>query len=144
MPSTLTFLHTAASNVEPFDKLAAQLAPDLQVHHLVDESLLNDARASGITPELQARVAEQIQSAIDQGADLVLCTCSSIGGCAELAAENAPQPVLRVDRAMARAAVAQGTRIVVFATLASTLAPTKALILDEAARAPGKQSNSSR
>ncbi|MEX1018478.1 MAG: aspartate/glutamate racemase family protein [Litorilinea sp.] len=135
MTQTLTFLHTAPSNVEPFTRLAAELAPHVQVRHIVDESLLNDARAQGVTPELQARVDAQVQTALDAGADLVLCTCSSIGGCAEISATHQSRPVLRVDRAMARAAVEQGERILVFATLASTLAPTKALILDEAQRA---------
>jgi hypothetical protein len=138
MSPTLTFLHTAPSNVEPFSKLAATLAPHVQVRHIVDESLLNDARAQGITPQLQDRVAARIASALDEGADLVLCTCSSIGSCAEESGAQQTRPVLRVDRAMARAAVAQGEHILVFATLASTLAPTKELILDEARRA-GKQ-----
>lgn len=135
MTRKLVFLHTAPSNVEPFGALAASLAPDVEVEHIVDASLLNDARAHGITPDLQQRVDARVQSAVDAGADLVLCTCSSIGECAEQSAQQQIRPVLRVDRAMARAAVAQGTRIVVFATLASTLAPTKALILDEARRA---------
>jgi hypothetical protein len=135
MPTTLTFLHTAPANVATFAQLAAALAPQVNVRHIVDESLLDDARRQGVTPALQARVDAQIQAAFDEGADLVLCTCSSIGACAEASAQHHTQPVLRVDRAMARAAVAEGTRILVFATLASTLAPTKALILDEARRA---------
>lgn len=135
MSPTLTFLHTAPTNVEPFEQLAARLAPHVEIRHVVDETLLNDARAQGITPELQTRVNERIDAAIEQGADLVLCTCSSIGACAEVGGAEHAQPVLRVDRAMAREAVAQGTRILVFATLASTLAPTRELILDEARRA---------
>lgn len=135
MAPKLTFLHTAASNVDPFGALAATLAPTVEVRHIVDESLLADARTQGVTPELQGRVDAHVQSALDEGADLVLCTCSSIGECAEVSAQGHAQPVLRVDRAMARQAVALGERILVFATLASTLAPTKALILDEAARA---------
>lgn len=135
MSPTLTFLHTAPSNVEPFEQLAATFAPSVEVRHVIDQSLLDDARAQGVTPELQARVDARIRAAIEEGADLVLCTCSSIGACAEVSANNQDWPVLRVDRAMARDAVARGSHIVVFATLASTLAPTKELILDEARRA---------
>jgi hypothetical protein len=44
-------------------------------------------------------------------------------------------PVLRVDRAMAERAIALGPRILVAAALASTLGPTRALLLDAAERA---------
>jgi hypothetical protein len=135
---TLTFLHTAPSNVETFDRLAAELAPGITVRHLVDESLLLDARQYGITPELAARVSGRIEEAVSEGAGVVLCTCSTIGDCAEAANAGSERPVLRVDRAMARQAIALGRRILVFATLASTLLPTKELILDEAERA-GKE-----
>jgi hypothetical protein len=65
----------------------------------------------------------------------VLCTCSTIGGCAEEIGRSAGAPVLRVDRAMAERAVELGPRILVAAALASTLEPTRALLLDAAARA---------
>jgi hypothetical protein len=66
---------------------------------------------------------------------VVLCTCSTIGGCAEELGRTADAPVLRVDRAMAERAIALGPRILVAAALASTLKPTRALLLDAAARA---------
>src|SRR5690606_1143546 len=69
----------------------------------------------------------------------VLVTCSSIGEATEAVAREAAVPVVRVDTAMARAAVAaavQGGRgITVLATLASTLGPTTRLIEREAADA---------
>ncbi|MYR46935.1 aspartate/glutamate racemase family protein, partial [Streptomyces sp. SID5910] len=61
--------------------------------------------------------------------------CSTIGGVAEEAAGGAGVPVLRVDRPMAAAAVAAGRRVVVLAALESTLAPTRALVAEEARRA---------
>ena len=48
---------------------------------------------------------------------------------------QAISPVLRVDRPMAERAVTLGPRILVAATVASTLAPTKELISDAARRA---------
>src|SRR5690606_1977482 len=50
-------------------------------------------------------------------------------------AAEAGVPVLRVDRPMARAAVAAGPRVAVLAALESTPRPTVALIEEEAARA---------
>jgi hypothetical protein len=66
---------------------------------------------------------------------VVLCTCSTLGGCAEEIGQHTTAPILRVDRPMAEKAVSLGTRILVAATIASTLGPTKELILDAARRA---------
>ncbi|XYH99369.1 hypothetical protein ACMHYB_06235 [Sorangium sp. So ce1128] len=122
-------------HIATFDRLLAEMAPTIPAKHVVDESLLRDARASGLTPEVARRIDKAILSAIAGGSAVVLCTCSTIGGCAERAGQNAGHPVLRVHRAMAERAVAAGGRILVAATLASTLAPTRELLLEVAARA---------
>jgi hypothetical protein len=136
MTKTLTFLHTSPVHIATFDQLLAEIAPDLPVRHVVDESLLSEARAAGaITPDLEQRIDATVRGAIEQDAAVVLCTCSTIGGCAEDIGRLTSAPVLRVDRAMARSAIALGPRILVAAALASTLAPTRALLLDAAERA---------
>ena len=135
MPKTLTFLHTSPVHIATFDRLLAEIDPNIPARHVVDESLLQEARASGITAELEQRIARTLKDAIAEDAAVVLCTCSTIGGCAEQADHGADRPVLRVDRAMAERAVATGARIVVVAALASTLAPTRQLIQEVADQA---------
>jgi hypothetical protein len=129
MPRTLVFLHTSPVHIATFDGLLAALGAAVEARHVVDESLLDDARVGGITPALAGRVRERIAEAGDDA--LVLCTCSTIGGCAERAG------ALRVDRAMAERAVASGPRIILAATVASTLEPTRRL-LEEVAAASGQ------
>jgi len=136
MTKTLTFLHTSSVHIATFDRLLAEIAPEVPVRHVVDESLLSEARTAGaITPDLQRRIDATVRGAIEQDAGVVLCTCSTIGGCAEDVGRKTSTPVLRVDRAMAERAVALGPRILVAAALASTLAPTRALLLDAADQA---------
>ena len=135
MMKTLTFFHTSPVHVATFDALLAELAPDVYAQHLaqhvVDEKILREATEAGrLTQEMQARVAQQIHALNVSGSAVILCTCSTIGGCAENAAPN----VLRVDRPMAERAVQLGSRIIVAATLPSTLAPTRELVLDAAQR----------
>ena len=127
-PRTLTLLHTAPANVTTFDRLLAELAPDLEAKHVLASDLLDDARATGITTDLHARIGEAVSVAVDNGATVVLCTCSTIGGSAEGASLPAGAVVLRVDRAMAEAAVAIGGRIGVAAALESTLPATEDLL----------------
>ncbi len=78
-----------------------------------------------------------IELAHEGGADAVMVTCSSIGPAAAEARRVLPFPVLRVDEAMAEAAVKIGGRIGVAATLRTTLEPTIAL-LEETAAAAGR------
>jgi hypothetical protein len=138
MSKTLAFLHTSPVHIATFDRLLAESGTGVVARHIVDESLLDEARAAGaITPALEQRIAAVLRDASAPDGAVVLCTCSTIGGSAEEAGARAGGVVLRVDRPMAERAVALGDRILVAAALASTLAPTRALIQD-AARAAGK------
>jgi len=128
------FLHTSPVHVPTFDTLLAELEPAVSAVHLVDESLLADARTHG-AESVADRVAARIAELRDQGAGTICCTCSSIGDVAESLGVDLGVPVFRVDRPMAARAVGAGRRIGVVAALASTLAPTRALLLEEAERA---------
>ncbi|MGY3205752.1 aspartate/glutamate racemase family protein [Streptomyces sp. TE5632] len=130
----LALLHTSPVHVPVFDALRDDAHPGLELRHLVVEGLLHRVRADGLAAvvgEVRARVEE----AVAGGARAVLCTCSTIGGVAEEAAAQAGVPVLRVDRPMARAAVAAGPRVVVLAAYEGTLGPTVSLVEEEARRA---------
>ncbi|MFI8193498.1 aspartate/glutamate racemase family protein [Streptomyces sp. NPDC085946] len=130
----LALVHTSPAHVPVFDALRDAHHPGLELRHFVDEELLSRARADG--PDAVADdVRAVLRRAVSGGARAVLCTCSTLGGVAEAAAAGAGVPVLRVDRPAAAAAVAAGPRVVVLATVRSTLAPTVALVEEEARRA---------
>ncbi|MFJ8534026.1 aspartate/glutamate racemase family protein [Streptomyces sp. NPDC093591] len=130
----LALLHTSPLHIPVFDALRDEDHQGLELRHFVDEELLARARREG--PEAVVNdVRDALRKAVADGARAVLCTCSTIGGIAEAAAAEAGVPVLRVDRPMAAAAVAEGTRVVVLATVESTLGPTVSLIEEEARRA---------
>lgn len=133
--SVLVLLHTAEVHVATFGALLAEWAPDVPVRHVVEAGLLEQARRTGPTPALAEQVAERLRTALADDGAVALCTCSTIGALAE-AADVGGAAVLRVDRAMAERAVELGPRVVVLAALASTLAPTRALI-EAAAQAAG-------
>lgn len=126
---TIGFLHTAAVHGATFDALVKAAAPEATTVVLVDESLLTDARARGAA---DAGVRAGIRRALDElaarGADVIVCTCSTIAGEAETLGAADPVPVVRVDRPLAEAAVAAGPRIAVIAAVESTVGPTTALL----------------
>ncbi|WP_229902124.1 hypothetical protein [Streptomyces zaomyceticus] len=126
---TLALLHTSPVHVPVFDGLRDRYHPGLVLRHLVDEKLLVRAREAG-PGAVTASVAAVLARAVADGADAVLCTCSTIGGVAERQAAGLGVPVLRVDRAIA-AEAARYDRIIVVAALRSTVEPTVALIAEE-------------
>ncbi|MDF3301715.1 aspartate/glutamate racemase family protein [Streptomyces tropicalis] len=130
----LALLHTSPVHVPVFDALRDEDHPGLRLRHFVDEELLARARRDG-PGAVAGAVRDVLGRAAAEGAGAVLCTCSTIGGVAEAAGAAAGLPVLRVDRPMAAAAVAAGRRVVVVAAVRSTVAPTVALIEEEARRA---------
>lgn len=106
---------------------------------MVDESLIQDTvRAGKLRRETVRRLVNLIASAESAGAAAVLVTCSSIGEGVTIAQSLFDIPVLRIDEAMAEAAVSQARTIGVLATLRTTLEPTCALLRDKAAQADRK------
>lgn len=127
--SRLALIHTVTSLTDTFDTLAAELIPDVEVFHIVDESLLSLTREEGrLSPQTKRRVADYVASAETAGADVVLVTCSSVGPGVDATQPFATVPLLRVDQAMVDDAVRRGKRVGVLATLASTLEPTAELV----------------
>ena len=125
----IAFLHTAAVHEPTFGGLMARLAPEVALTHLNDESLLADAMAG---QEVTGRLEGRLKELAAVNPDLIVCSCSTLGGPAEAAGKALGLPVLRIDRAMAERAVAGGGRILVAACIESTIAPTVALLRDVA------------
>jgi len=101
---------------------------------VVDERLLERARRVGAAdPEVAEGIERALAELDRQGADVIVCTCSTIGGAAEIVGRRVGVAVVRVDRAMAERAVAIGGRVRVVAALESTLAPTRELLESVAA-----------
>lgn len=139
MRPTLALLHTSPTLAPLFAGLCAKHLPEAAIFHMCDESLIKNTIASGrLERTTMRRLIGMVGSAFEAGADAVLVTCSSIGPAVDMAAKLYDRPVLRVDAAMAEAAVAQGRRIGVAATLRTTLEPTIELVRRKAAEA-GKQ-----
>lgn len=125
-------LHTAESHVPRFAALLNELAPDVPAVQVVDESLLGVARAHGIDAALPG--LETALKSLAEQTSVIVCTCSTLGAVAERFDGVVGAKVLRIDRPLAEAAVAQGSKLVVIAALESTLEPTRALLEAEAAR----------
>ncbi|KJS44118.1 MAG: hypothetical protein VR70_02045 [Rhodospirillaceae bacterium BRH_c57] len=135
----IAFLHTAPGHVATFGVLMTDMAPNIPVRQTVKADLLEAARqAGGLTPEIAALAREALEDLAANGARVVVCTCSTVGGCVSMMQEagmeeggmqEAGTPrFLRIDAPMAQAAVRIGGRILVVATVEESLASARGLI----------------
>lgn len=134
MSYRIAFLHTAQVHVDTFSALVNQFDGQITQYHQVDEALLDDATKQGITPSLQRRITDAMRCCAAKGAEVVVCTCSTIGGIAEMAGHGQQFHSLRIDRAMADMSVNTGKNILLLAALASTVQATTELIQHSARR----------
>lgn len=129
MPTQLAFLHTAQSNADLFEGLLDGSAVT-RSHSVRDDLRRRALLEEGLSPAVQAE-AEAALRALAEAAEMVVLTCSTLGTAADALSGL---PVIRIDRALARAAVRNGGRIGVLCTARTTLEPTRALFQEEAAK----------
>lgn len=135
MQPTLVLVHTVPPLVNVFQGLVAELLPEVRLFHILDEPMVERVKRRGmLTDEDGARLAQHIETAAAIGADAVLVTCSTISPLVDMIRSSAAIRVLKIDEAMIREAVSLGRRVGVIATAATTLEPTRELLVAEAAR----------
>lgn len=138
-PRRICLIHTAPLMVQVFTPLCRDRLPDVKVTQIINESMIKDTIEAGrVRQQTIDALVTFADACFKMGTELVMVTCSSIGPAVDLIQGRFQKPVLRVDEAMAEAAVAKGQRIGVAATLRTTLEPTSELLRRKAQEA-GKQ-----
>lgn len=130
----IALIHTTPVTVEPLKKLIKEKEPEIEIINIVDDSILPELINNQADISLvEARVKYYIKTAAEQGADLVMSACSSIGEIFDQENEKYEIPILRIDSAMAEKSVENAEKIGVAATLETTLKPSIELIQKKAA-----------
>jgi len=123
------FIHTIHGMNDLFTQLAGEYFEDAEIYHIADESLIRRILAkNGLTPVLYRRVCDYVVGAEEAGADFIQLTCSSVSPCVDVARKLVSVPVLKIDEAMFRQAVAKYARIGLIATNPATLIPGTELL----------------
>ncbi|GAA1924516.1 aspartate/glutamate racemase family protein [Microbacterium aoyamense] len=131
----VAFLHTGAVVIGPVTERARAALPDATFVNYLDDRIVADLGDASRAASVPERLVDLARAAKAGGADVVMFTCSSISHFAASTAAEVGIPVLRIDEAMADAAVAAGPRVAVLATLPTTLVPTVELLRERAALA---------
>lgn len=132
---TVFIIHTSNVSVKYLNSLFNELAPNVIVRNIIDDSLLPEVlNNGGITKRITKSICAYALQAEAAGADLVFSQCSSVGEAANIAKKLIDIPLIKVDEKMAEVACQTGKRIGIAATLKTTLWPTVCLIKETAAR----------
>ena len=132
--SKIALIHTTPVTVDSLKNLIKEKDSEIEIINIVDDSILPELINNQADISLvEERVKYYIKIAAEQGADLIMSACSSIGDVFDRENENYEIPVMRIDSAMAEKAVAKAKIIGVAATLETTLKPSIDLIEKKAA-----------
>jgi Asp/Glu/hydantoin racemase len=139
---TLALIHTVSwynkSVIEPFVTPWLRRNPDVRVFNIMDDSLLAESLANGgATPTVLKRIQFYVLAAEAMGADVAMCSCTTVGEAVRAARFYASIPVFNIDEPMAREAVKLGRRMGIVATVPTSPAATVRQ-LERAAEEAGK------
>ncbi|MBS1155070.1 MAG: Asp/Glu racemase [Proteobacteria bacterium] len=135
----VAIFHTSAATLSLFQSLTARIMPDVQIMHIIEDSMIRDVmKNGGPNTAVNARIAGYVQEAERAGCAMFMTACSSIGASVEQCQFLTSMPLMRVDEAMVEAAIEKGPRVAVLATVETTLRPTLEIIRRKA-RESGKQ-----
>ena len=114
-------------------EIRAQLGDNVQLMNYEVPSVLEEIRKTGhVTAVPAAKMIRTYMEAVEAGADAIMSICSTVGDIAYSAQDVAKYigvPIIMVNDEMCREAVRQGKKIVVMATLPTSIAPTRNTLL---------------
>lgn len=131
---SIALIHTVRTVAVSFDEqLKAYVGEEVKVHNLWDDFLANHPNEVGeFTIENRNRLFLDIKAAEMTGADMIVVTCSTLTPVVGMIRPFVKVPLIAIDDAMGREAVACGERILILATAGSTREPLTEKLLAEA------------
>lgn len=138
---TLALIHTVSwydkSVYNPFVKPWLEKNPGVRVFNIMDDSLLCESlNNDGATKSVLKRIQFYALAAEAMGADVAMCSCTTVGEATRLARQYVSIPVFNIDEPMAHEAVRKGRKMGIIATVPTSPAATQRQ-LEYAARDAG-------
>jgi len=120
---------------EPFALPFQEDNPDVEIYNIMDDTLLRETLDNGaITAGVRSRILNYAKSAVEAGADCIMCTCTSVNEAAKYARLFLPVPFFNIDEPVARETVAKGKKIGILATIPTSPKGTARLLKEEAVK----------
>jgi hypothetical protein len=118
-------IHTSTATIAPLKALAGELLPGVEVAHILGDSILPQrARCGGDVDQVAGRLIHCARFTEQSGAGTSFTACSLVGEVVDRMQAAVKVRGIRIDEALAEAAIASASKIGVAATLPTTLNPT--------------------
>lgn len=139
----LALIHTVnwyyRSVIQPFADPWQKMNPDVEIINIMDDSLLAESLSNGgPTKNVTKRMLNYYLAAESAGADVIMCSCTTMGPCTRVARQIIHKPILNIDEPMAKEAVSRGRVLGILATV-PTSAPATKMLLEMEAREQQKE-----
>lgn len=133
----LAIIHTVnwynKSVIEPFANPWLEKNPDVELINIMDDSLLSESLPNGKpTKNVIRRMVLYFEAAEATGADVLMCSCTTMGPGTRIARQMINKPVFNIDEPMAKEAVSMGKRLGILATVPTSAPATRTLLELEA------------
>jgi len=110
----------------PFVEPWLKRNPDVRVFNIMDDSLLTESLDHDrATHKVIKRIQFYALAAEAMGADVAMCSCTTVGEATRIAREYVSIPVFNIDEPMAREAVRLGRQLGIVATVPTSPAATQ-------------------
>jgi Asp/Glu/hydantoin racemase len=124
MKKTLVLLHSLSNVIALTYELVREMAPDIEVSHLLDETIWYELKKEGkLNADIVRRVCFYAVVAQEADARAMLTTCSSLSPCFEVAQHLVDIPLIRLDLPAIERALSIGPNVGLVATARSTVQP---------------------
>ncbi|MCD7864751.1 MAG: aspartate/glutamate racemase family protein [Clostridiales bacterium] len=122
------FFHTTTATVLSMKNAFEKRYPDAELISMLDDSVLPEVLANHNMPTkaIIRRLIQYAQIAEEQGADVFVCMCTTLGLAIRKVQEAVTIPVISIDGPMLREAVHTGQHLALLITFAPTAEVSKA------------------
>jgi len=118
----VAMISTTIAAIGPMLEEFGRLMPEADVMHFLDEGLVVEfMRSGGLSREARVRTLELARAAEQAGAEIIVCSCSTLSPVFGELEPFIGIPMVSIDQAMAEEACRRGSEIIIAATAESVL-----------------------
>jgi len=130
---SVALIHPSAKAVPMLTEVAHDVIADVELIHMVDEGVQRMmTEAGGMTEPVTRRICSCAMNAQEAGAEVVMLASPRLGAAVDAVCSSVRIPVVRIDEAMADAAVQLGNAVGVLSADETVLEASLALLRERA------------
>ena len=128
---TLGIIHASMITAKAVQSYIDKIIPEVKIMHIVDDTIQRDNinAGVGVIPKVNYyKFAQYAHNLEEANVDLIMLACSTFNYAAEIARPMINTPIAQIDRPMMEAAVKNGKKVGLLATLPTTVPSSERLL----------------